>query len=69
MSKTLKAEQWGQAAAAWGEEFFKIRVLQEKDIDRLREAVKYEAQNKARQKRIATLNKQIQKRQEIEAND
>jgi hypothetical protein len=69
MSKTLKAEQWGKAAAAWGPEFFKIRVLQEKDIDRLREAVKYEAQHKARQKRIATLNKQNQKRQEIEAND
>jgi hypothetical protein len=69
MSKTLKAKQWGQAAASWGPEFFKIRVLQENDLDRLREAVKYEAQHKARQKRIATLNKQIQKRQEIEAND
>jgi hypothetical protein len=69
MSKTLKAKQWGKAAASWGPEFFQIRVLQEKDVDRLREAVKYEAQHKARQKRIATLNKQIQKRQEIEAND
>ena len=69
MSKTLKAEQWGQAAASWGMQFFKIRVLQEQNLDRLREAVKYEAQHKARQKRIATLNKQIQKRQEIEAND
>ena len=64
MSKKLKSKQWGRAAASWGEEFFMIRVLQEKDIDRLREAVKYEAQHEAREKRIATLNKQIQKHQD-----
>jgi hypothetical protein len=69
MSKKLKAEQWGQAAAAWGPEFFKIRVLQEKSVVRLREAVKYEAEHKARTKRIATLNTQIQKRKEIENNE
>jgi len=47
-------------------QFFKIRVLQEQNLDRLREAVKYEAQHKARQKRIATLNRQIQKQQDNE---
>lgn len=66
MSKKLKAETWAKAAASWGIQFFKIRVLQEKDLDRLQEAVKYEAQHKARQKRIATLNKQIKKQQDNE---
>jgi len=56
------AEQWGHAAVTWGESFFKMQVLQEDDMERLREAVKAEAQrDNPRTDRIALLNKQLHK--------
>jgi len=60
--KKTSAEQWGHAAATWGESFFQMRVLQENDEERLREAVKAEAQrDNPRTDRIALLNKQLHK--------
>jgi len=56
------AEQWGHAAVTWGESFFQMRVLQEDDKERLREAVKAEAnRDTPRTDRIALLNKQLHK--------
>jgi len=63
MSKQLPADQWGEATTSWGIQFFKIRVIQEQDEDRLRAAVKAEAEGKARRKRIAILNKQLTKQE------
>jgi len=60
--KKTSAEQWGHSAVTWGESFFQMRVLQENDEERLREAVKVEAQREnPRTDRIALLNKQLHK--------
>ncbi len=60
--RNTSAEQWGHAAVTWGESFFQMRVLQEDDMDRLREAVKVEAnRDNPRRDRIALINKQLHK--------
>jgi len=58
--KRTSAEQWGHSAVTWGDSFFQMRVLQEDDEERLREAVKAEAnRDNPRTDRIALLNKQL----------
>jgi len=59
----LKAEKFGEAATEWGEQFFKIRILQEKSKDRLTACIEAEIERngETRQERIAAINKQLDK--------
>ena len=60
--KRTSAKQWGHSAVTWGDSFFRMRVLQEDDEERLREAVKAEAnRDNPRTDRIALINKQLHK--------
>jgi len=52
-------ETWAQAAHGWTEEFFKMRLFQNKSVPHLREAKAYERANKNRENRIERLDEQI----------
>lgn len=52
-------ETWSEAASAWSDEFFKIRVYQCKSIPHLKRALEYEKQNENRGERLSTLSKQL----------
>jgi len=54
-------EVFGNAATSWGYGFFQMRVQGTDSIPHLRAAVKAEANGQARKKRIAILNRRIQK--------
>jgi len=57
----LQPETYGRAATDWDEQFFKIRVYNESDRERLRAVIKHEAErDDPRRDRIATVNKRIQ---------
>jgi len=58
----LSPDAYGRAAAAWDEEFFKIRVYNESDKERLRAVIEHEIdrEGETRKDRIATINSRIQ---------
>jgi len=62
MGRHLSPESYGRAAAGWNEEFFKIRVFNESDKERLRAAIEHEVdrEGETRKDRIATINSRIQ---------
>jgi len=59
--RTLSPTSFGRAAAAWDEEFFKIRVFNAGDPARLRAAIEHEAEREGetRKDRIAAINKRL----------
>lgn len=54
-----KPETWARAAHGWSDEFFKMRMFQNKSVPHLRQAIAYEKANKNREPRIERLNEQI----------
>ena len=60
MGTHLPPDKWGDAAVSWPERFFRIRVSNESDPDRLRAALEAEAaQSSPRKDRIARLNERL----------
>lgn len=57
---TLSPENWGKHATDWGDQFFRIRVAQEQQPERLRAALRYEgARSDPRKERISALNTRL----------
>lgn len=60
MGTHLPPDKWGDAAASWPDRFFRIRVSNEDDADRLRAALESEADRRSpRKDRIARLNERL----------
>jgi len=59
---TLSPESYGKAAAAWNAEFFKIRIYNESDPERLKAVIEHEVdrQSETRKDRIAAVNQRLQ---------
>lgn len=59
--RTLPSEQYARAAAGWNDEFFQIRILDERDPERLRAVIEHEVERNAetRTERIAKVNQQL----------
>jgi len=58
----LSPKSFGKAAAAWNDEFLRIRVNNETDPERLRAAIEHEIERHGdtRRERIGLLNERLQ---------